>query len=565
MGVIRGLYMEDYPEQYKQYGQILERVWACSNSLSSLGELKLKSLDYTHSPEEAMDLLTEKGQDYDLFVADLLFHKDRSKRSGELAPDGLDAVHLAATEHKHIVIVAISVAEQESRFAGIKEKFLGLGGDVYFAKDWIRHYPDRDALYSNMGREIEGALRRKSRLMVPKDSIDLEYDRENYALQAGFETVGESRFGELVRQLAVDCVGFRVVHLDPGVSGASVYKVLGYNSRPFLGTARHIFMKVSHDRDALLTELKGVPPPGVLSAGVCPERLTDTPVEEQGWFAIAYTFLDDTATLHNWLLEQRPPDPEICVFLERLFEELRKLYASFRPEADRTPLDVLFPSTVFRARALASLKELWPLVQRHVTNQKLDSQTLIGFVKDGRIGDLMPQSIRPGVAVCDSHGDLHAKNILVGLRDKQPHLIDFSEREYKHSASDFAQLGASLLVRGWDEGIESDECANLERWRLVVDQWLCGEQADASSDDTNAAIWSCLTWVRDNYGKTMGGIHNYGATDWEFQLALAVEFIKLSGQLDVCRPKRALSLIAAHDTLSRLQSTIPTRREPPSI
>lgn len=200
-------------------------------------------------------------------------------------------------------------------------------------------------------------------------------------------------------------------------------------------------------------------------------------------------------------------------------------------------------------------------MQRYLTDQKLDSPIVENFIKHGRIGGRAPNSFPPGVILCDCHGDLHAKNILVRLHDRQPHLVDFSERSEKHWASDFAQLCANLLIRSWDYGVESHEWGNLKRWQQVLHQWLFSTDAGPVVDDRNNTIWACLVWIRDNFEDIWRAIHGDDVSLWQFQLALVVEFIKLAGQLDVCPPKRALALVATHDVLSQLENTIPVRNK----
>lgn len=75
----------------------------------------------------------------------------------------------------------------------------------------------------------------------------------------------------------------------------------------------------------------------------------------------------------------------------------------------------------------------------------------------------------------------------------------------------------------------------------------------------NAATWQCLTWILENLEGLWSKNYNLGISLWEFQLALAVEFVKLTGQLDVCPPKRVLALIGVHDILANLESNVPRR------
>jgi len=560
MKVIRGLYLEDYSEQFRQIGQILELVWVRNDKLRSLGELKWQSLDYVDSPDKAIAALRERGHDYTLFFADLLFHRVHGNHTSEMIPTGLDAVTVATAEYPRIVVAAISVGEQVPRLAGrIEHSFRRLGGDVFFTKDWVLTEDDREHVYSEMGRRIEDALRKKGWFTKVIPAIDFRHDEGNYALRAELETIGESTLRCLLQELAPDCVDFDIAHVDPGVSGASVFKFIGWNRKPFAGTHRHMFVKVSKDADSLHRELRGIPKPGTFPSGTCPEPVRDTVVEENGRFAIGYSFLQEAVTLQNWLLDENPPSEEVCRFLDELFKRLTNLYGSCTAETSVTTLDVVCPREPFVIRALASLDELWPLVERHLTDQNPDSLVVRSFVQHKKIVSRFPDSIPFGAILCDCHGDLHSRNILVRLDDNQPHLVDFSERGERHGASDFAQLCANLLIRAWDHGAESHEWGNLKQWRQVLHQWLLSDDTSAEVNGRNNAVWSCLLWVRQNFELIWGTIHANGVSLWQFQLAVAAEFVKAAGQLDICAPKRAFALVGAHDILTRLQSVIPER------
>lgn len=555
MASISGLYMEDYEEQYKQYGQVLEIVWKINPRLSSLGEFNLAALHYVDSPEKALDSLKKNGNDYTVFIADLLYHENRVKKAGDLDKDGLNAVFFAAQNYPKIVIIGLSVGEEERRFTGIKQEFHESGGDLYFSKSMIRKASGRKERFQQMGKEIEQVLSRKHWFSGLEISVGLRFDQNDWILNAELEAIGDSVFKSLLQQLAPDCVNFELGHADPGLSGASVFKVIGENEK---GTKRHLFVKVSRDAVSLQRELEGVPKAGTFRrSGVCPETLREKPVEDSGWFAIAYALLGNTSTLQSWLLEHKPSHEQISAFLGQLFGELINLYRARTLQATESAVDALFPQKVFGIRSLVCLDELWPLVERHSSGQKLDSRMVRDFIVQKRIGNRIPDSIPPGTIVCDSHGDLHSRNILVSLDSRQPHLVDFSERGEKHWSSDFAQLCSDLFIRVWDHGVEGHEWSRLAQWRLVLQQWLLFTGTGSEVNEENRAIWDCLVWVRQNYETLWRTIRGDTVSSWQFQLALVVEFIRLVAQPDVYSPKRAFALVAVHDILGELEKTIP--------
>jgi hypothetical protein len=68
----------------------------------------------------------------------------------------------------------------------------------------------------------------------------------------------------------------------------------------------------------------------------------------------------------------------------------------------------------------------------------------------------------------------------------------------------------------------------------------------------NLGIAAALEWIRDNIKLLYGDLMPTMPQDypgWEFQLALAVEFMLASYREWLPAPKRVLGLVAAHDAL----------------
>jgi len=458
-----------------------------------------------------------------------------------------------------MVILAISQAEQTGTWAGMGKDFLEQGGDVFFSKLEIdRKSRNPKRLYAEMGEEIANAFVKKGWVAGAAATVELQFDHHDYLLGAELDSVGLLTFKRLFKGLAPHCTSLRIDYVSPGMSGARVFKLVGYTGEDFSGGRHHLFIKVSKDALALAREVESVPKPGKLRQGVAPEPLLDKPVQVEGWSAIGYGLLRDARPLESWLLEGKPDTSEIEVFLERLFKELAELYRLFKVEQTKSALDLLFLPTVSGARAMLSLQELWPLLQRYVTTDQPDGKTVEDFIRHRRIGSREDKTVLRGTLVCDSHGDLHGRNILVGLEDGQPHLVDFSERADKQWAFDAARLSADLFIRGWDYGVESYDPHNLEKWRQTLERWLLSDNGGAAAEDDNSGIWTCLVWIRSNLKNIWGGMHPFGAPFWQFQLAVAVEFLRLAGETAISAPKRALALISAHDVLVELETSIPT-------
>ncbi len=562
MTILRVLYLEDEQTDLYRYRPVLTRAWEKNPALVGLGTLEVELVD---SPEKAIESLKAKGEAYyTLFVADLLFKRDPSDPSKGLVDDGLMAVEYCASSRPKIVIVAVSIAEGTKGFGGITKQFQDQGGDLYFSKDWIDHEPDKKTLYDKIGKDIEGVLRSKNHFSVSEvheiAEVPLNTDKGNMVLQAQLESVGDHILKSIVKSIAPECGSLSINYVDPGMSGAFVFKVISYSHQNFSGTCRELLLKIAKDGHSLKQELSKVPEHGLFTIGTIPGPAVNEIVEKDGWYAIAYEFVGEAISLHTWLTKETPPQDKLEAFFCSLFNELKKMYMGRRFKEQCTALDILAPSTAILARAVVATNELWPLIQKYCGKQgeNLRREVIDEFIQQR--GGQLSAGLSMETLVCMSHGDLHSGNILVGLRYIQPHMIDFSERGEKHWASDCAQLASSLLIRGWDYGINSWEFEHLSDWHQVFNNWLSASDISSSIEDRNLGIWHSLSWLRNNIQEIWGNILTYAVPISEFHLALVTEFLQLAGQIERPAPKRALALLAVHDIISKLELSPPKKK-----
>jgi hypothetical protein len=341
------------------------------------------------------------------------------------------------------------------------------------------------------------------------------------------------------------------------MSGALVFKLVIYNMENFSGVQREFLFKVSKDRQRLQQELKQIPPIGVFSVGTSPSCAIQDVVEANGWYAIAYEFIGEALTLQEWLTKRSPSQEEVASFLAELFRDLKNLYRDHKFKGGAIASRELFLAETSTARSLMTIEELWPLIQRYGERegQKLDRAVIEGFITHQATKEWIINNGTSEMLMCTSHGDLHSRNILVGLPHVKPHLIDFADRGERLWASDIAQLCASLLIQGWDHGVYSWEFERLRNWRQVLENWLFSTAITPLTEGTNASVWYALVWLRDNVKSIWREIINYEVPLSEFHLALTMKLIELAIMIEIPAPKRAFALLAAHDILVSLKGS----------
>ncbi len=140
-----------------------------------------------------------------------------------------------------------------------------------------------------------------------------------------------------------------------------------------------------------------------------------------------------------------------------------------------------------------------------------------------------------------SHGDFHAKNILV-QSNIHPILIDTGSINYQHWCLDLCRLVVNTYIFGFDiNSIDYFELESIKSNMQIVEKLIRKEQIDTNGSNDNL-IFS-MNWIINNIDK----IFDEQFELFEYQLGLMKEFLQLSFRFDTVPPnKRALALIAAH-------------------
>ena len=149
---------------------------------------------------------------------------------------------------------------------------------------------------------------------------------------------------------------------------------------------------------------------------------------------------------------------------------------------------------------------------------------------------------------------LSERELTAVVARSRPRLIDTARRGERHWASDPARLCADLWVTNWDRDPDSYFWEKLSDWRQFVVRWRHDENVDPGKK--NERVWSALNWTRRNL-PNLFDLTTEENSYWQFQLALAIEFLTMSGYPDIPMPKRCLAAIAATDILDELDTSVP--------
>jgi hypothetical protein len=201
-------------------------------------------------------------------------------------------------------------------------------------------------------------------------------------------------------------------------------------------------------------------------------------------------------------------------------------------------------TTSRRARALDAALQLAKLARTY-GGGCFDNDVVVNTIKFRRVVTLDETTVAKGVQMTRCHGDLHTRNVLVGVHD-HPRLIDPANIETMPLHSDLARFVADLFISGWGES-ESHDLTKISEWCVVASAIVQRRPVRSlarSSTDQRVAV--ALAWIADNFTR----IYVRPAPAWQWLLGLAVEFLRCSYRVDLPGPKRVLSLAAASATLS---------------
>lgn len=527
------LYFEDLLAEFEYFSEMLTRY------------MRPDELHFTvvQSPQDVEKILNRSGNDFELFFSDILVDNNRQ---------GFIAIE-AALRHDNIVVIAISDAEASK--PGTKQEFKKRGGHLYIEKESIR---DGKLTGDEITTRIRQALEAKG--IYDTMPLGVEPGADIY-LDAEIEAIGDKTLAVLLTKTLPGYERMELKYVAPGYSGASVLRVKAFKHR---GASKTILVKLSHDERKLRKELDQAPDTGHATEDLYVRYDKTPPISYNGWYLISMTFAEDATTMLEWIGSSAAP---INSLMNELFQEGLRL--GYMPSSEgknqriEQPALALMKSSIRgRAHILTSLETLKDLVARAYSeaDTNFDPNYLEQFLQYNQVGKHSEESMPQFTFQCMSHGDLHTRNILISRKTGRPHLIDAGLRGIQHWASDPARFCADLWLTAWDFKKEAYFWDDLPAWRGHIQSWLRSEGIPDLSP-LNSRVYHTLSWVHENLPQMFNDLCGMDVPTWEYKLALAEEFLRMSGYDSFPAPKRCLGILAAYDILHSLESEIPRNKK----
>jgi len=537
LNLVYCLLLEDEPGDRDMFKNWLEDAWNTLNTGVAFNVVTVAD------PDDAYSKLST-GQ-FHILIADIMLGKH---------PLGLRAIERARTYSSKLAIIALSITEPP-----VLEKAKKSGADQAISK---RTLYEKVMSLTELGGELLKVLRQHGFEPTPAYKHILGYDEGDYLLVSLLDEVGRGNVCNFCRSFAkAEVEKIRLTYVRSGLSGASVLKVIINVAVPKGSPPQtlNLLLKISKDQESLHRELEkditNFPPRLFIDPWT-----KEGPVISDGFSCIAYGFENDAKTLLDWLVDtgdNKPQDAEIESVMEELFlgEGLSKTYSSLGTDENERPnvllWETLIPSR--RARMRVSIHQLDSLAQRYDSLNKLHiySKPLLDkFTGDSKlINNFVPLDFPQGSLRCWNHGDLHGRNILVKKLPQryEPHLIDRADISLMHWSSDVARLSVDLLVSGLDFGDESHEWVNIAKWFNVVKCFVANVDTPTPLySDQNHGVLGALSWIRRNFHLIYNSKIDTVVREWEFRLALAIEFLRATYRIqELPSPKRVLGIYGA--------------------
>lgn len=535
MRELRCLFFDDDSKERTQCKEWIKYAW---NKLQTHVPIKVTDTDST---EKAIKILQEAKKKLHLFVVDILVGTGKSKY-----PLGLSAITRAREDDRHLGIVALSIGN------GVYgQKARDAGADEFISKRYIM-----ENLKGNLfGKIMLNALIKHGHEPVASDLETLKLNYDDLQLMALIDTIDRKNIINFaVRILKKPCKEIKPTYIRSGLSGASILRVdcnLIISEGDIRGSEpRSLLLKMSKDRFSLTNELSRDTSsfPGNLFIPF----IRNKPLLSGGWYAIGSKFQIEGRTFLDWLLDDKTSPEEVESTMHNLFLDknsgLINVYKIKSTSEEERPNIALWKILTLsrKARILQVLDELSSLTKKYGPQDVFDKELIEDFIRSKRVGSIDEEKVPRGTIYHRSHGDLHARNILINTSGK-PYLIDPANIGLMHWASDIARLTVDLLVSGWDHGDKSHEWNYMQEWYELTNALVSEKTLSVKGKNkSNINLQSALNWIKDNLSSIHENSPDTPKPKWEFKLALAIEFMRCAyRQQELPTPKRVLGLIAA--------------------
>ena len=550
---INVLYLEHDDKAFTSYTYGIKGQWKRSFN----GEM---SIERVVSVEEAKEKLDAEEEKYQVFISDILFppmatpeESDKSKHVPRF-----DAITHASSKKK-LLVIGLSAGPNQGQQRLAEDAIKNGAHRAYYIQEL---FPGIDIFCE----EIHELLEQKG--IIP-DLINLDYDRDDAPLCHIIYEIGETTLRSLLKQIVPDNIEIEQIKLDylaPGMSGAFVLQAEVQQAQR-LGTT-YLF-KASTNRKRLSEEIKRCPDVGGAYAERLVVRYLNKVAEVEEWYAIGTGFLKNTKSFKTWLTEGHKKG-EIEGVMRHLFLEngLKEGYGVDRnnQKQPKRAVEALRPNLSRQARIQQAVEELGEVVAAEslggINNWDTKANLILRYLRSLQIGTRDAKSTPKNCFMCQCHGDLHSRNILVTTNNPAiPIIIDWADFDICHWAADCARLLADMVLAIYDNGISSYEWTHLSQWCTIANSIIEGVKLPLEEDPTNKSVVYAINWIIENIEEICLATNCDGGREswlWELQLALAVEFMRGAYRPDLTEPKRVLGLIVAANAISCAEQNTPT-------
>lgn len=537
MRELRCLYFDDDPNEGPRIKGWIEEQWRELNNRVPITVIIADSTD------AAKELLKNSKDPFHVFVADIFVGRGKDRK-----PLGLSAIHDAHRDYPDLAIVALSIGN-----GGYEQRALDQGADEYVSKNYLIEQPEKNWLAVKM----LGALRKHEIEPVQAEDNILTFDENELELASLVEIIGRTNIVNFtLRACRVSsCESIHLTFIRAGLSGASVIGAhCEFNEeRDGVKTpkVKRVLLKISRDAEVLTSELtKDISkfPHGLFIRFLEADTQTGRPVpfRSGNWFAIASELQNESRTLVEWL---QTDGANVSEALNSLFLDsdrgLKRVYAEVGRKDDERPNVALHKTLSLsrKARVRQGMSELGQLATEYGRGI-FEADLINEFISSVAVSGLNEERILRGSSYCFSHGDLHGRNVLVSST-RRAFLIDPANIGNLPWPVDIARLSVDMIVSAWDAGKSSHEWGKMPEWLDISTSFIRDELRGLSggAPQSNINVHSALSWLRAN----MRDIHTIDDTnpEWQFRLALAIEFMRASYRIDLPSPKRVLGLVSA--------------------
>ncbi|NIJ55428.1 hypothetical protein [Dyadobacter arcticus] len=368
------------------------------------------------------------------------------------------------------------------------------------------------------------------------------YDVDDIGLEANIQSLGKSSVRDLVFQIKQKLDYQDELSLESfqsGLSGAVNFR-LKFRDRSFI-------LKISKDKPSLKTEIHNASELYLRFPARFRTNIAPIYYENEEILGVLVEEVKSSETLFKWL-QKNPDNDKIDFFLNELYFRNGLKDHFIANNAAPEKFYFIFEKFSFSGFNLVqtAISELKPILDAFPHD--FDPVQLRNFIVGGSFRTLGKQDSSGVITkkpLVLSHGDFHARNILV--QGNRPTLIDTGGIKYDYWCNDICRLIAYLFIVGLDHG-----CYEYHDISYLTQQYLTGkrivDRMMIELDGRNDGTIQGINWLIVNVDTIYP---NYFSL-WEFNLGFMKELLQLSYKTNsIPAHKRALALFVAYYSLQR--------------